>query len=366
MRIFDVCADRGIMPDGVKGASVHVRAIASAMRDRGHDVVLFTRAHGDATAPSAQWRPYESHVSLLDEADRAGAPDVIYERYSLGGVGGLSAARELQRPLVLEINAPLVREASLYRSDTLAREDRFAEEMLWREADLVVSVSNPLKRYVDAVRGERPGIVLHNGCDPSQFPVAAPRADGTSEVIAFLGMPKPWHGAGELPGLLAWLRARGHDARLLIIGGGRGTDEITASARELDVESWVEITGPLPHDAAATRLLDATIAVAPYPPSDFFYFSPMKLVEYMAAGLPVITTAQGDLPLLVGNAGVLVSPGDTEAFRLAVARVLEDPPLRRRLGHAARQRVLTTFTWDRVARVIEAEMNTLLEAARTN
>jgi glycosyltransferase involved in cell wall biosynthesis len=363
VRIFQVCADRGIMPDGVKGASVHVRAIASAMRDRGHDVVLFTRARGGASIPSAQWRPYESHVSLLDEADRAGAPDVIYERYSLGGVGGLSAARELGRALILEINAPLVREASLYRPDTLAHDHRLMEEMLWREADLVVTVSLPLKGYVDAVRGERPCIVVHNGCDPRLFPVAA-RPAGTSEVIAFLGTPKPWHGAGELPGLLASLRARGHDARLLIIGGGRGTDEIVASARELEVESWVEVTGPLCHEAAIRRLLDATVAVAPYPPSDFFYFSPMKLVEYMAAGLPVITTAQGDIPFVVGDAGVLVPPGDTDGFRQAVARILEDASLRRRLGSAARKRALTTFTWDRVAQVIEAEMNALVQSAR--
>jgi glycosyltransferase involved in cell wall biosynthesis len=169
-----------------------------------------------------------------------------------------------------------------------------------------------------------------------------------------------------LPGLLSWLRARGHDARLLIIGGGRGTDEIVASARKLEVESWMEVTGPLSHEAAIRRLLDATVAVAPYPPTDFFYFSPMKLVEYMAAGLPVITTSQGDVPFVVGDAGLLVPPGDTGAFRQAVARVLEDPSLRRRLGSAARKRVLTMFTWDRVAQVIEAEMNALVQSARTS
>ena len=191
--------------------------------------------------------------------------------------------------------------------------------------------------------------MLRNGFDPARWPRRAP-LDGA--VIAFLGHPKPWHGVDHLAPLLAAARRSGHDARLLVIGGGQGTKAVVSSARDLGVARWVELTGPLTEEGAAARLREAAVAVAPYPPNPFFYFCPLKVVEYMAAGLPVVASAQGDVPVLVGNAGVLVPPGDQRALDDAVDRLLRSPEERTRLGRAARRRALACFTWERVAESI--------------
>ena len=351
MRILYVCADGGVPLDGTKGASVHVRSMAEALRKAGHDVRLIVANQGSAEV-SVGSVPVHSlqQGSLALEAVRRGVPDMIYERYSLGHQEGLRVARDLGSPFVLEVNAPLFREASRYRGATVGASDEDVERQLFRSADLVVTVSESLRRYVAQIRGtDRGTLVVRNGCDPAAFPVPAPLNGAPPQRLIFLGHPKPWHGAESLPGVIADLRRRGRDVALSVIGGGEGADRVIEQAKQLGVEDHVLVTGAVLPDEAARLLLDGTVAVAPYPPDPFFYFCPLKVIECMAAGLPVVTTAQGDLPALVDDTGVVVPPGDQKAFAQAVEVLLWNEPLRRGLGGRARERALSRFTWDSAA-----------------
>jgi len=85
-----------------------------------------------------------------------------------------------------------------------------------------------------------------------------------------------------------------------------------------------------------------------------FYFSPLKVYEYMAAGLPVVASRVGQLQKLIepGVNGLLVPPGDTAALAAALGRLQSDPQLRLRLGQAARAAVIRQHTWDAVAEQI--------------
>jgi glycosyltransferase involved in cell wall biosynthesis len=96
------------------------------------------------------------------------------------------------------------------------------------------------------------------------------------------------------------------------------------------------------------------VAAAPYPPLAHFYFSPLKVYEYMAAGLPVVASRIGQLAELVaeGVNGLLCQPGDPAALAAALGRLRAEPELRNRLGRAARATVLRKHTWDAVARRI--------------
>ena len=77
---------------------------------------------------------------------------------------------------------------------------------------------------------------------------------------------------------------------------------------------------------------------------------PLCVLEAMAHGRPVVATAVGGIPQLVedGRTGLLVEPGDAEALRSALERLLSDPELRRRMGRAARARVQRMCSWERV------------------
>jgi glycosyltransferase involved in cell wall biosynthesis len=349
-RIFHLCADPGVAPDGAKGASAHLRALHLALRRRGADVVLFAaRAPADPAALPFRVLPL---AALEAEARRGGPPDLVLERYALGAASGLAFARAVGAAHLLEVNAPLVSEARLHRPGSVSAGDDAVERRLWAESDLVCVVSTPLAELVRSVRGpDAPVLVLQNGFDDELFAALPPRpaaVAGRGE-FAFLGRPRPWHGAERLPPLIAALRATGRDARLAVIGGGPGADAVAAAADGAGVREHAEFTGDLPQGDAIRRFAQADVAVAPYPPLERFYFSPLKVVEAMAAGLPVVATAQGDLPAVVGDAGLLVAPDDDAGFLAACRRLLDEPELRLELGRRGRRRALDGMSWDSVA-----------------
>ena len=120
---------------------------------------------------------------------------------------------------------------------------------------------------------------------------------------------------------------------------------------------------PLVHieDIAAAALCAADIGLAPYADGAPAYFSPLKLFEYMAAGLAVVA---GDLPGVrdaVGEDGaLLVPPGDATALAESVGALAADRDLRLALGGAARARALAEHTWpQRARRVLSAVSETL-------
>ncbi len=130
MRILHLCADRGVAPDGTKGASVHLRSIGAALAANGHSVQTFTaRRPLDANMPVRGWRKLEGLETVLLAADST--PDMIYERYALGHRDGLRAARVLGCPFVLEVNTPLVDETRRYRPDREVAHAAEIELELW-------------------------------------------------------------------------------------------------------------------------------------------------------------------------------------------------------------------------------------------
>ena len=101
----------------------------------------------------------------------------------------------------------------------------------------------------------------------------------------------------------------------------------------------------VPHERLVELYAEATIAIVP---SIYEGFS-LPAGEAMACGVPLVATTGGALPEVVGDAGLLVPPGDVEALRAAIADLLDDPARRRKLAEAGRQRVVNRFDWQRVA-----------------
>jgi glycosyltransferase involved in cell wall biosynthesis len=280
------------------------------------------------------------------------APDVVYERYSLGHTDGLDYARRVGRTFILEVNAPLVQEAAAHRSHEITAEMVAAERRLFDEADVVLAVSQPMAGYVRNHRSGSGGVhVVPNGAEPAEFLAPRPSA---RPVLVFLGHPKPWHGADRLPSLAHRLATDWPDLTVRIIGGGPGANDVLTAAGRLRADHLFDVTGPIAPSEVGPLLADGWLGIAPYPSNDFFYFSPLKIVEYLMAGLPIVSTDVGDIRATVGNAGIVTKPDDDDDLERATRRLLSSPSLRERMSRDGLTRARRHHTWDEVAATIES------------
>jgi len=339
LTVAQVCADRGIAPGGTKGAARHLAGVARGLAHHGHSITTYAERKPEGPHP----------VPVVDIGELAAStPDVVYERYSLSSGAALAHAREVGASFVLEVNAPLVEEATRHRPGTVDEGALEREAQMLGDADVVITVSQPLADWAEQFR-QGPTVVIQNGFEPAWFPNPASH-DADNQLLTFLGHPKPWHGANRIPTLVSQLNARGYEPHVLVIGGGSGTEDLMAQARALGVEGQIEITGAVAPEEASRLVATAAIGLAPYPTQPDFYFSPLKVLDYLAAGLAIVSTNQGDIAELVADAGIVVdNPDDDDALTNAVAKLLDDPALRSKMGQAGRERAFSSLTWDHVA-----------------
>lgn len=374
-RFAYICADGGIPVPGRKGSSVHVAAVCRALARAGLDGTVYAaraRAKSLAGFPLVPLdTPPRSGDEAPDETELRhflgswGSPavidascDFIYERYGLWHTGGLVRARELGVPFILEVNSPLPDEARRYRSLHHARLAEGIAELLLRQADGVVCVSDAAAEWVTAHRRSDAGVwVVPNGVDAELFASARPaESDDPEPLIAFCGSFRPWHGLDTLLEAFKLLvHRRSSAARLLCVGDGPLREWFDAEVTRSGLADRVEVTGYVDQPEVARRLAGATVAVAPYPPLEQFYFSPLKLYEFLALGLPVVAGEIGQVGAILGDGrhGWLYPPGDVGALASRLSEVLDRPHEARRRACAGRDWVLAHATWDhRVAEIL--------------
>jgi glycosyltransferase involved in cell wall biosynthesis len=154
----------------------------------------------------------------------------------------------------------------------------------------------------------------------------------------------------RVPDVVAiWQRVRemAPEARLVVVGQGLGGEEA-----ELGRLPGVELAGWAEPEELPVLLDKVAVAVIPWADTPANRArSSVKVRELMAAGLPIVAYAVGELPALLGDTGVLVPAGDDLAFAQAVVALLADPERARELAAAARARIMAHFTWDRLVEV---------------
>lgn len=149
------------------------------------------------------------------------------------------------------------------------------------------------------------------------------------------------------------------EVALLVVGQGLFGEErqLLARAEEAGLSRWLVYAGWIEPEVLPDYLAAADVAI--YPFDDTLVNRTkcsVKLIELLAAGLPVVADAVGQNTEYIKHevSGLLLDPGDTEAFAAAVVRLLRDPELRQRLGQAARIRLQQRFAWEHLAAQAEA------------
>lgn len=232
-------------------------------------------------------------------------------------------------------------------SFTLHGPDIFYEPYRWRldekvaRASFVACISHFARSqamvFSDASHWDKLHIV-HCGVDPALYDAPPPTA---AAHLVFVGRLAGVKGVPVLFEAVQRLIADHPAVRLTLVGDGPERAGLQARARRMGLGGHVDFVGYRAQAEVADLLSDATALVLP----SFAEGLPVVLMEALAARLPVVTTRIAGVPELVedGVSGLLVPPGDPEALRAALARLLADPDLRRRMGEAGRARVAVDF-----------------------
>lgn len=356
MRVACVNQDRGIAPNRQKGATVHLRAMREAFETLGAEVLAFDESdEGELRGGlSAEWksRPF----------------DLVYERYALGKGVGAAFAREKDIPFVLEVNAPLLEEESVWRGTKSTPEVHRMDERVFSTATRVIAVSQLVAQYavdqgadVDRVR------VFPNGVDTERFrPRGAEHALRDVLVppgrfaLGFHGRMRPWHDLSQLVQAASLLIERGAPIHLVFVGKGEYEALVGAA---LPRDRWTHVEW-VPHDEMADYVACFDALPLTYSLDAPCYFSPLKLPEAMACGVVPIAPRTGDLPQLIEHevSGLLYEQGDVAALADAVGWLISHDDQRKAMAAATRVRA-QEFSWLAAASFALAEAPVTNEAS---
>ena len=379
MRIAYICCDPGIPVFGTKGASVHIQEVVRELRSIGHEVTLYAVRSGKHVPDDltdlelrleavADVEPAEREQAQARAAERivsrviADGADLVYERYSLFSMALADITAATGVPGILEVNAPLIDEQRRHRSLVDASG---AAQVLRRQvaaARATVCVSDPVADWVRRRTADLPDAndvasrvhTVPNGVSVRR--IQPQPEDPDRVVVTFVGTLKPWHGVADLITAAALAR---QSWSLRIIGDGPEMDSLRAQAGRLGVD--VDFRGAVAPQDVPAHVAGSAIGVAPYPDlggGEQQYFSPMKVLEYLAAGLAVVASDVGQVPQLLedgsGRHGVLVAPSDPTALAAALDDLAACADRRSRMGSSGRLLAEQRHSWRRtVTRVLE-------------
>lgn len=283
--------------------------------------------------------------------ERAADFDVVHDNQSLGS-GLLKIAEDL--PLVATIHHPITRDRELdlasagswRRRITLRRWYGFLrmQERVARRIPTLLTVSENSAADIRSAFGIEADRIhtVPLGVDTDTFAPADERVPG--RIVCVASADAPLKGVPTLLEAVAKLRTE-HEVELVLVSRlapGGATEKLID---ELAIGDVVRTVSGIDDAELAGLLASAEIAAVP---SLYEGFS-LPAVEAMSCGTPLVASRAGAIPEVVGDAGVLVPPGDAQQLAAALADLFDDPEARRRLGTKGRDRVLERYSWAAVA-----------------
>ncbi len=373
----------------ISGMSVYAQNLLRALAAMGHDVVMISQYRGDAAGtrvygggpppglmgvkvigleavgeqePFANW---ERDIQTLVEvavAEHADKPfDLVHAQYGYPtGLAALEVSQRLGIPNVVSIQG-----GDGHWVGPCCRTHRDAMQVVLDHAGALLIGSRSFAEEVQGNHGTAPErfTIVPGAVDTTRFQPRdgwTPGAflDPNVPVLVYHGRVDRRKGVLDTLDAVAALLAEGCKLRLIVSGIGPDSDAVAARVRELNLDAHTEITGYADYDTAPGVYRRGDIFLSPTYAEGFSN----TILEAMASGLPVVSCfAVGVVDCLrAGENGLLVTPGDIPALTRAVARLLDDAALRRRLAETAYDEAKRLYSWP----VIAAQIAGIYEALR--
>jgi glycosyltransferase involved in cell wall biosynthesis len=304
------------------------------------------------------------HIDPAAFADRDVA--FVWQRHELFHTAGLDLARALGVPSVVFVPATHVWEAEqwgTHRPGWGRYVERYGERPALARADVVACGTDMVARQVLRIGARARSIVITpTGVDLELFRspnVAAAGAQiretlGLRDrfVVGWVGSFRRFHALDQAVDAVAGI----DDAALLLVGDGPERPRVEQYAREQGVT--VVTTGTVSHPDLPAYLAAMDVGLVLAGRNEVFHYSPLKLGEYLAAGLAVIAPAvpQIEARLTEGVDARLVPPGDPVALARALHELHDDPDSRRRIAVAGHEAAEARFAWDQAVVAIQQHL----------
>ncbi|MFJ3668173.1 glycosyltransferase family 4 protein [Streptomyces sp. NPDC090106] len=287
---------------------------------------------------------------------RRGEFDVVHDNQTLGyGLLG-----DIGAPLVTTIHHPITVDRQLELDAAEGWQRRYSvrrwyaftrmQKRVARRLPSVLTVSGTSRQEIAdhlGVRDERIHVV-HIGADTDLFKPDPSVARVPGRIVTTSSADVPLKGLVFLVEALAKVRTERPDAHLVVVGKRPEEGPVAAAVERYGLEGAVDFVKGITDAELVDLVRSAEIACVP---SLYEGFS-LPAAEAMATGTPLLATTGGAIPEVAGPDGetcLAVPTGDAGALAAGLSRLLADPGLRARLGHAGRERVLSRFTWAKAA-----------------
>ena len=389
MKILYVCLDPRQPFNSPTGGGTRMRELVAALREEGHQVVVYAVEEGGATAKNGAkappsgvnprlrslvkpLTPAQLWVLLRDLNDlridrikekeleklvKSFAPDIIYERnsYLYGGCARVAARTGV--PYFVSFNAPTAEERSEMFGAPLQAWHHRVEAFQYKVARGIFVVSEPLKQYMlkSGVEGKKIAIVP-NGVRPQRFEGSREKAIEIRKklglkgpVIGFVGSIASYHRLDLLFEAIGEVRKKFTHAVALIVGGGPFLDDVKKRAKERGLGDAVRFTGTVKTEDVPAYICAFDVAILP---GTAEYCNPIKLFEYGCAGIPIIAPRTGPVVEIMGSKdnGVIVEEEGGVAG--AIEEILSDKQKAGKMAESFKRRVLENYTWQHAAKQV--------------
>jgi glycosyltransferase involved in cell wall biosynthesis len=262
----------------------------------------------------------------------------------------------------------------LYRSRYSAAEGfytwflRIFEWCSLKLADVTIATNESYKQIQieRANKNPRDIFIVRNGPNQMRMTSAAPtaRLKGMNKsILCYVGSLNPQDGVDYLLRSLRHLLhvLKRSDFHCVIMGTGDSLQDLRELAANLQLNGCVELTGFISDEDLQANLAAADVCVDPDPSSPLNDVSTwIKIMEYMAAAKPIVSFDLKETRFSARDAAIYVQPNDETKFAEAIAQLMDEPELQRKMGAYGRRRVEDELRWARVGKNLLTAYETLL------
>ncbi|MGA5077418.1 glycosyltransferase family 4 protein [Streptomyces griseoincarnatus] len=227
------------------------------------------------------------------------------------------------------------------------------ERATYRAADVVLATNESYKDVAVRRGGRRPEdvFVVRSAPDTERFHPVDPEPElkrGKPHLLCYLGVMGPQDGVDYALRALAKLRDEvgRSDWHAVFVGAGDTFDAMVELSRELGLDGQVEFTGRVPDADLVRWLSTADVCLSPDPCNPLNDVSTMnKVLEYMVMGRPIVSFDLKEARVSAGEAAVYAKGDDEGEFAALIARLLDDPEERSRMGKSGQERINGPLAW---------------------